>query len=190
MIPLPPPFHSQTTQAPASAGEAASDPASRFWWRSKEALDTAYVLEAGLRTAPGVAYIIFLEDDVILASGFIPKLGSFVANQSKAGKPPDIITIFTIGAAAAAPVENSGHTGSAGLAIRANIAPELVAYVRARFTEAPMDWLLGDFVRDKNTTVWAFHPNLVQHVGVSSSLPGKKQTLQAASFSDTSCSYP
>jgi hypothetical protein len=148
------------------------------------------VLEVGLRAAPGVAYVIFLQDDVILAAGFIQKLASFLKGQVKLGKPPNVITMFSIGEAAAVPVENVGHSGCVGLVLRAGLVPNLVAYIRARFTEAPIDWLLGDFVRDRNTSVWAFHPNLVQHVGVSSSLPGKKQTLQAASFVDSTCSFP
>lgn len=177
-------------QAPHSAGPAASDPASRFWWRSKEALDTALVLETGLQAAPGVEYVIFLQDDIMLASGILLQLKSFMVDLSRSREIADVITLFTVGTTAAKPVKGHSVSGCVGLALRANMVPDLAAYIRSRFAEAPVDWLLNDFIEAKKKIEWAFHPNLVQHVGVTSSLAGKQQPLRSSSFKDTTCVTP
>jgi hypothetical protein len=178
------------TQGDKSAGEAASDPASRFWWRSKEALDTAFVLKAGLKAAPGADYVIFLQDDIMLAPSLVEKLVTFVKGHSTPNDPADITALWSLGAAAPEPVKGPVHFGCVAFAIRASIVPDLVAYIRAKFADAPVDWLLSDFIRDDKKSLWTVHPNLAQHVGVTSSLAGKQQKLQSSSFKDTSCVVP
>jgi hypothetical protein len=125
----------------------------------------------------------------MLAPSFLQTLESFIAEHSEPTDVADIISLFSL-TTAAAPVKSQGHSGCVGLAIRAAIIPDLVAYIRARFMDAPVDWLLGGFIQSTAKTMWTLHPNLVQHIGISSSLPGKKQTLQSPSFKDTSCVVP
>ena len=172
---------------------AAADPADRLWWRSKEALDTAYALEAALQAAPGATFVIFLQDDVQLAAGFTQQLQTFIA-KGFAGSAADVITLFTTtpGTVASSGPEllsNPWGTpfGAVALAFSRPVAQELVEYFRANFADVPVDWLLNTFIEERKKVLWAFQPNLVQHVGVTSSLAGKQQPAASLTFRDRTC---
>lgn len=176
------------------AEQAASDPADRLWWRSKEALDTAWALEAGIHAAPGAQYILFLQDDIMLAAGFLQQLQGSVM-QSNNSKSVDIITLFTSTGPASSgqsklvelPSPWAAQFGLVAVAIRVPVAVDLIEYLRAKFADAPVDWLLNDFITDRNITTWVFQPNLVEHVGLMSSLPGKQQPIKSSTFTDRRC---
>jgi GR25 family glycosyltransferase involved in LPS biosynthesis len=174
-------------QAPPSAGEAASDLADRFWWRSKEVLDTAYALEAALLAVPTAEFVIFLEDDIMLAPGFVQQLDTFLKANTAGSKPVDIINLFDAGRQHSQPIRVSSQGTTQGFAMHASMVKEFVPYSRRRFAEAPVDWLLNDFIRLHNKDIWVFYPNLVDHIGHFSSLVGKKQPLVSSSFADRRC---
>jgi hypothetical protein len=176
-----------TLKAPPSAGEAASDQADRFWWRSKEVLDTAFALETALATVPTADYVVFLEDDIMVAPGFIQKLEEFTNSTSSAGQRVDIVNLFSSEGRQSQPVRVSGQGTTQGFAMHAAMVPHFVSYSRARFLDALVDWLLGDFIKLHKKSVWVFYPNLVDHVGHYSSLVGKKQPIVSSSFVDRRC---
>lgn len=169
---------------------AAGDPADRFWWRSKEALDTAYALEVGLQAAPKAEYIIFLQDDIMLAAGFVQQLQEFIKSKADAEGGVDVVTLFTSGYATThfRVADAWGvHYGAVGLAIRRAVAQEVISYFRTNFADAPVDWLFNAFILDNHKSLWVHYPGLVQHVGVKSSLAGKQQPIGSTTFKDRTC---
>lgn len=125
----------------------------------------------------------------MLAPRFLHTLESFIAGHSEPADMADIISLFSL-TTAVAPVKANGHYGCVGLAVRTAIIKDLVEYIRARFMDAPVDWLLDGFTKSTQKSVWIIQPNLVQHIGISSSLSGKKQALQSSSFKGTACVIP
>lgn len=144
-------------------------------------------------TAHTADYVIFLQDDIMVAPGLIPKLEAFYAehNTTVTADAVDVLTLFMSQTNPKSPVRisvpGSVHYGAVGLVVRVSVAREFVAYSRDRFADAPVDWLLNDFVKDSGKALWAFHPNLVEHVGKASSLAGKRQGIVSSSFRDKGC---
>lgn len=169
------------------------DPADRLWWRAKEALDCAYVLEAAaarvLEEDSRSGHILFLQDDVRLAAGFLQTVRRFLHGPQGAGV--DVLTLFSTGghAAARAPrrIADAEHFGLVAVVLRPALIPALVAHLRAAYADAPVDWLLNSFIRHRGLSTWAMQPDVVEHVGRQSSLAGKTQLLRSASFTDTCC---
>jgi len=130
----------------------------------------------------------------MLAAGFLQQLQDSVM-QSNSSNSIDIITLFTStgpatpGQSKLVELQNSwtAHFGLVAVAIRVPAAVDLIAYLRAKFADAPADWLLNDFITDRNISTWALYPNLVQHVGLMSSLAGKKQPIVSSTFTDRRC---
>lgn len=172
------------------AGQISTHGLSRFWWRCKEVLDAAHALEAGISAAPTAEYIIFLQDDVVVAPGLLPDLKMFTAQQAALNKSVDVVTLFTLTAApqpVQVPDPSSNHWGMVGVVFRRAVVVELIPFLRARFSEIPVDWLLCAFISSRSLNFYHFHPNLVQHVGNSSSLKGKRQVMRASTFRDRRC---
>lgn len=140
-----------------------------------------------MHAAPKAHYVIFLQDDVMLAPAFVQKLDAFLSSKNRT----DVVTLYTAN-------ENKGHPvlvkdpykfifGAVGLAIHASMVHEFAQYCRDRFEQAPLDWLLYDFVLERQKELWIYFPNLVQHVGHTSSLKGKTSPFASASFKDKGC---
>jgi hypothetical protein len=168
---------------------AAGDPPDRFWWRSKEALDTVYTLQAALRLQSTASHIVFLQDDVIVAPGYLQKLQQFLEAKAASNDTVDVVTLFTSNSGSIPVRVDVGavHFGFVAVVFRRAVVEELVPYLTTRFSEAPVDWLLNDFLSSRQKTFWAYYPNLVQHVGVFSSLRGKKQGIASPTFGDRGC---
>lgn len=119
------------------------------------------------------------------------KLESFLSERAAAADPVDIVTLFTSGAIQKKPVRIPNpflvHYGAVGLVMHAPFAREFVAYSRARFADAPIDWLLNQFINGTGKALWGFYPNLINHVGRSSSFAGKVQPIVSSSFRDKGC---
>lgn len=162
----------------------------RFWWRSKEALDTAFALEAAVSAAPSAEYVIFLQDDIVVAQGLLSNLTSFTKQQAALNKSIDVMTLFTQNSGPGPvqkPDPHAFHWGMVGVVFRSAIVKDFVTDLRANFSSAPVDWLLNGHIEDKGLNFWAFYPNLVQHMGISSSLQGRRQTIRSPSFRDRRC---
>lgn len=135
----------------------------------------------------------FLQDDIVLAAGFDRQLQELIAQHSNSSNSLDVITLWCAGQGPSArqPVKLSSPWdvpfGAVGLAIKAPVVHELVPYIRARFASMPVDWLLNEFIVSSITSFWAFRPDLVQHVGRTSSLAGKTQAATSATFDDRTC---
>lgn len=184
----------------AGLSDTDRDPADRLWWRAKEVLDAAFVLEAAaahVQEAPASSphnssYVMFLQDDVRLAAGFLQTVGDFLNSQD--GSSVDVLTLFSTGAAAAqarhaAPrrVAAGEHFGLVAVVFKPAVVRGLVARLRTAYADAPVDWLLGRFIMERGLRIWVMQPNLVQHEGMQSSLAGKTQPLRSATFVDTHC---
>lgn len=170
-----------------------SDSPDRFWWRCKETLDAADSLEAAIDAAPGAKYVIFFEDDLIMASTLLQELTTFTAQQSAANKSVDVMTLYTTnGDSQPRQISNpfSIPWFTQGVMLRRTVVQDLVLYLRSRFAEAPVDGLLLDFIKAQGLQFWAYYPNLIQHVGVTSSLKGKTSQHRSQSFRDQACAAP
>lgn len=78
-----------------SLKESDRDPADRLWWRSKEALDLAFALETSLQMDVTAAYCLLLQDDIVLAPGFIHKVQQIMSQQAAAGTSIEALTLFS-----------------------------------------------------------------------------------------------
>jgi hypothetical protein len=176
---------------------------------TQQVLDTAHALETALHAAPTARHVIFLQDDVRLAGGFLDQLRALLADAGSTGmmqpeassasadntsRSMDVLTLFSGGGepgglphvhALANPWNT--HFGLVGLVFRAERLPGLIVYLRANFAAAPVDWLLNRYIVQERLQLWVVEPNLVQHVGVKSSLAGKVQPIVSGSFVDTQC---
>lgn len=163
-----------------------ADEAGRLWWRSKECLDAACALKAVQHVAPRARYYLFVQDDVQFAAGFDESLQRFCKDNPNA----DVVSLFVGGGAGTHPVPlkpGQGHVGLVALLFRSAVVNEFIHFVKPRFADKPVDWLLEQLVNERNLTTWAYYPNLVQHVGKSSSLQGKVQNIVSGTFAGKGC---
>jgi hypothetical protein len=177
-------LHQQGKKLPPQEG-VEFDTADRFWWRSKEALDTAFALQAGLAADPGANYCIFLQDDIKVHPDLLGKLHTFV---SKAGEPVDASPLWTrdkpttIGKQ---PNPDGVFFGLVAVMFRREVATSLATYIQQRFSSEPVDWLVAKFLREHKLGLWVHEASIVQHVGLHSSLPGKLQPFVSQTFAES-----
>lgn len=167
------------------------DPADRLWWRSKEVLDTAYVLELGLQAAPYAPYCLLLQDDIGVTPGFLKELDTFLTKMEGESRAPDVMSLFSLGGNSSPRkvAVGSVHFGFVAVVFKTKIIPAFLHYIRSNFSGAPIDWQLNAYITTNNLSLWMFEPNLVEHTGVQSSLVGKKQSIKSTTFSNFSCLF-
>lgn len=127
------------------------DPIDRIRWRSKEADDYATVAEecAAVATAAGATAILLLQDDVVVS----PAVGGIVAwAAARFPSPAAYCSVSLVDIDDRAPGEpppvDGKVLGPAQLVARLwplDRVDSLVAYIRGRHDESPVDWLVRDW---------------------------------------------
>lgn len=170
-------LHHALLNANASGGLPLThgDPPERVYWRSKENLDKAYLIEAALQVSRGAKYYLQIEDDLRFAPHFLGRLQSFIRTQQGQGRSVDVVSLYG----------ESGLKGSQAIAYRVGLLQEFVNELRQKFYHSPYDWMLEDFRRHRNLSLDIIVPNLVQHIGIYSSLANKKIPHTSLSFNDS-----
>lgn len=152
-------------------------------------LDTVQALETALEVAPTAEYVIFLQDDIMVAPNLTLHLDNFLTHHDNADI--GLITLFASDGHHKQPMlvanPTSTHYGAVGLVFQRRFAQKFAVFAREQFTTTPVDGLLNEFLRLEQKPLWVYHPNLIDHVGDISSLVGKKQLLRSSSFRDKGC---
>jgi hypothetical protein len=158
-----------------------------------------------MHSAPSASHVIFLQDDVRVAAGFLPQLHALLGGRSNSNDTAqhanstgnnsssiDVLALFSSGGKSDGrpyklPNLGENHFGLVAVVFRAAHLPGLIAHLRASFAAAPVDWLVNGYITQAELSVWVYLPNLVQHVGRLSSLAGKVQPIVSGSFVNTQC---
>lgn len=178
------------------------DPPERLWWRSKEALDTAFLMNTALQhiakqqaAAPAVAcrppwWYLHFQDDIKVTPGFLDKLTTYINRIKALGQQADIITLFSSGDGGRQPREPyivEINTGGQALVFNVSFVESFVPFLKQHFTMKPVDWLMGDYLKSVKGQFHVYLPNLVQHCGRISSLKNKIQPLTSATYVGPGC---
>lgn len=188
-------------------------------WRWRECLDWAWAVTEAT-AASDAGFVLYLEDDVLLARSAANDLSNRLAEWATRGGGPADVTAASAAAQAALPkpppaavpkrtpspppVQPDETAGWMGLSLwSADAAPDghacancytkalvlprstalvLAAHVEARFTTAPVDWLLGEVESAGGARLRALVPNLAEHVGDFSSLAGVRREWQRSAY--------
>jgi alpha-1,3-mannosylglycoprotein beta-1,4-N-acetylglucosaminyltransferase A/B len=161
-----------------------TDPDVRYErWREKLVLDCALLF--GLCKGRG-EYYVHLEDDVIAAEGFWPKLISWFDAYFAERDDWSALCLYThLDLTDRQPYPLDLFSGLPGLLLRCRDLELAAHYLVKHSRRAPCDWLLRDFFKETRKQVYARVPSLIQHVGVVSSLPGKVQPYESPTFEET-----
>lgn len=143
------------------------DTDSRRRWRSKENVDATFVMCFCKDISE---YYIHLEDDVISAPSFVPKLQAFINGQPKATWLLLDVTV----------------QGSKAKVYHSRDLSNIASYFYLMYDEMPIDWLMGHWRNIKSQDRRGEKPppaSLFQHIGDISSLKekglsGRKQREQ------------
>lgn len=155
------------------------DSAREVQWKKKQVLDAAALMESCV--GMGTHYL-HLEDDVVPAPGYLARILDFVEEEERAGGW-HALTFYS-----ASPVAHRGAVdlkrfwGFIGVLFRTSDLPALVAELRRRSDEAPVDTLLTDYLEAGGLELRAHTPSLFEHVGFHSSLPTRVQSFRAWSW--------
>lgn len=163
-----------------------NDPMERVKWRSKQNLDSAFIMEYSQSKAK---YFIQLEDDILTKPGYITIIKEFIKECDSRPMAFDRYPWYMI---------DFCKLGFIGKLFRSSDLPDLVAYLRTFFNDQPQDWLIDYFLMtkfchfdhdretcnsEKAKVRLRKQPSIFQHVGKVSSLKGKLQTLIDDEFS-------
>ncbi len=147
-------------------------------WRGKQSLDCATLM----RTCADLGdHYLHLEDDVLVAPGFLPALEAWFSGF--AGR--DDWSALSLFAPWQYPKQNplplEAFGGMFGLLLRCRDLPGLAAVIEANFSEA-VDYTLRDHLIATQGSIHVRHPSLVDHVGVVSSYGHKLEFGRAHLF--------
>lgn len=147
------------------------DSLTRTRWRSKEALDYMAALNAALDAAPDATHVVVIQDDAILAGNWVELMIEYL-DQPGATK---IANLWSCG------VKTTCYSG-VGILYEREIARKLTEYIEKRWSSAPVDWIIEDFLKENRLGKSWVVPSAVQHLGIRSSLPGKTQILTGGNW--------
>ena len=137
-----------------------------LYWRSKQCLDVSLIMAY---CADRSQYYLHLEDDVICTDHFYQKM----MNEIKHLTDEQWCTVKFC------------EIGFIGLLFQNTELNKLSAFIKCFFDEMPIDWLIEHYFSIKAVNGKKYiriSPSLFQHIGYYSSLIGKRQPLQSASF--------
>ena len=146
------------------------DSKERTYWRVKECYDYAACIRFSLEEVPDATHIIVIEDDALVSYGWVETVLEKIQNSEIVAS-----SLFSVGT-------QSKATGTVAILYSAEFARNLAQYMMENCEDAPVDWLLNRFLAQKHKKMQVFQPNLVQHIGIKSSLAGKVQVLTSGTF--------
>ncbi len=157
------------------------DSIDRVYWRSKQVLDYAYLMES---SAPFGDVYIQLEDDIEVAEDFITEIAWWTATYY--WDRNDWFQLSFYGSDSHQDHEkhakSSTFYGFIGQLFRTSDLLNMAKYFREHFDSKPVDWLLNDYLVETTRSLYKHVPSVFNHIGKVSSLPGKFQDLKAAFF--------
>ena len=131
--------------------EKYGDSKERIFWRSKLVIDFSFLM---CYCKDLSQYYLHLEDDVIPAPSFYPKLKDFIASQRKQWTVLDL-TFF----------------GAIAKVYQSTDLERLATFLYLMYDELPVDWLIGSWRNIREDSANIFAPaSFFQHVGHRSSL--------------------
>jgi hypothetical protein len=145
------------------------DPPEQVWWRSKEALDVANMMELALQAAPRASYYIHMQDDVVVAQHFLRHLNNLTTQLATRNGPVTLFSPFDSNRTASYVAPDSGGVGLVAVCFDTHLVRRLIPYIRQRFLESPVDFLIRDYMETHNVHMHVAIPNLVEHEGLFSS---------------------
>ncbi|XP_026762245.2 alpha-1,3-mannosyl-glycoprotein 4-beta-N-acetylglucosaminyltransferase A-like isoform X2 [Galleria mellonella] len=164
------------------------DSAKRVRWRTKQNLDTIYLM--AYAQSKGTFYLM-LEDDVIAKKSYMQDIKQFTADTTI--RTPDWFFIEYC------------HVGGIGKLFRSTDLAKFIVYVQLFYNNMPIDWLLESYLADRVCTIDKtskacgqsklqirpkFKTSLFQHIGLYSSLKGKIQKIKDAQYGAVPTFYP
>ncbi|EDV25044.1 uncharacterized protein TRIADDRAFT_56567 [Trichoplax adhaerens] len=168
-----PAYYPDMTNLPRTYG----DPLPRVKWRTKQNLDYAWIMMYSTKRGK---YYLQLEDDVIAAKGFVSSIISYADSQSG-----NWFVIYY------------SELGFIGRLFKTSELGYMIDFLIMFHVDHPCDWIIENVLESKVCSVGVstaqcnrskkgitrqYKPSLFQHMGVNSSLAGKKQTLKDNSF--------
>eukprot|EP01116_Phalansterium_solitarium_P010883 TRINITY_DN2632_c0_g1_i2.p1 TRINITY_DN2632_c0_g1~~TRINITY_DN2632_c0_g1_i2.p1 ORF type:complete len:458 (+),score=56.48 TRINITY_DN2632_c0_g1_i2:199-1374(+) len=140
----------------------------RVLWRSKQVLDTAYLMDYARFKGD---YYLHLEDDTPPRNDrpWLRELEDWVVSKFKYRDDWGILKFFNCGSRGDAQVDPEYKIGGMiGLLFRSSSLEKLVPYLRENFDQEPIDWMVGSFTQKSNLKIVVHQPELVNHVGTVS----------------------
>jgi hypothetical protein len=140
-----------------------NDSMERVIWRSKQALDFAYLMEKGYDIAD---YFMLIEDDVIVSNNFIVEIiwwtEKYFGDESKwtllsfySSHDHKDKQIYAL----------ADFFGTIGQLYKKKDLLPISTYIKTNFNESPVDWLLRDYLIKAGAKVFSHKPDLFQHTG-------------------------
>ncbi|CAC5413719.1 MGAT4C [Mytilus coruscus] len=155
-------YHEQIFPDFKSLSRTFNDAAERVTWRSKQNIDYAYMFMYSHNISE---YYIQLEDDILAIPNYFNKIKSFISTTNKKR-----VKWFCL---------DFCNLGFVGKLVRNDELLVLAKFLLMFYNDQPGDNLLGYLKHVKAQFKDIRHkPSLFQHVGVISSLRGKRQFLQ------------
>jgi len=166
--------------------ELGDDP-ERYYWRAKQVLDAAWLMEYCSPLAP---WYLHLEDDVEAATGCVDRMLRWVESKPLFGRSyAQRSDWLMISFATPFPVRWDGrrispdkYGGFVGHLFRSADLPELAGYLRANFEREPLDWLVGGYAAETGRAIRGARRPLFRHIGDVSSLEGKRSAVRIPGF--------
>lgn len=159
-----------------------NDTPERVRWRSKENLDTSFLMRFAMDKSK---YFLMIEDDVITKPNFISKIFELIELSNRTTVKESWLMLKLC------------RLGTVATLFRSSNLRDISDFLYIFYDSKPVDWLLDNFLSTKYCSMdWPHkkchkekekfklfvEPSLFQHVGVVSSLSGKLQTETDRNF--------
>jgi hypothetical protein len=157
----------------------------RHWaWRRKLALDFAHVAAHSSQRGD---YYLHVEDDMLAARDFLPDLTSWFDEYFANRDDWAFLSLFVpLRLVDREEIPLDQYYSCCALLFRCDDLAPLVGFLRRRFDEAPLDFLVREFAATQGKAVFARVPSLFQHVGVLSTGDDETNPVQALAFRESS----
>lgn len=140
----------------------------RLVWRARESLDYASALRAAVQAVPNCTHVVIFQDDVVLSVDWVERVTNYLALND--GPQLCLIQTWFL-------EENGKFCGSVGTAFTKEEALELADFIWKNYCSYPVDWIVKTRRESLGRPEPMLTPGIGQHIGLSSSLQGKKQPL-------------
>jgi hypothetical protein len=172
------------------ASDGADRTAAYDRWKTKLLLDAVYLFN--FCTDRG-EYYIHLEDDVVVANGFLERLRAWLDTDLARSDEWSIVSLFStlhyFRDSRSSPPRSVPMTdlprafnSATALLFRCRDLRRISDFMARHHNQDPLDWTLGRFLVETGGCAYCCVPSLVQHNGVISSLSGKVELEFAPSF--------
>ena len=141
-------------------------------WRTKESLDYISCLEMAVAAVPDCTHVLVIEDDFLPAGNWVEMLENHVEEHGKDG----IHALWDC--------RQQAFPGTVAILWERTLVEDFIKYFKANISKFPVDWAIGNFLKDRKIEYKIARPSLGQHIGFKSSLESRKERLIAPHFGD------